>query len=133
MKVGTIKETKIEEYRVGLTPSGVHALAQAGHEVFVEGGAGVGSGFSDERYAAAGATLCDTPQAVAGAVDLLVKVKEPQEPEFPLLRRGLLLFTYLHLAPLPGLTQALLESGTNSILGRAAKRRQGERLTLSLP
>ncbi len=132
MKVGTIKETKIEEYRVGLTPSGVHALAQAGHDVLVERGAGIGSGFSDERYAAAGAKLCDTPGAVASAVDLLVKVKEPQEPEFALLRRGLLLFTYLHLAPLPGLTQALLESGTNSIAYETVRRPDGS-LPLLIP
>ncbi len=132
MKVGTIKETKIEEYRVGLTPSGVHALAQAGHDVFVERGAGIGSGFGDERYAAAGAKLCDTPEAVASAVDLLVKVKEPQEPEFALLRRGLLLFTYLHLAPLPGLTQALLESGTNSIAYETVRRPDGS-LPLLIP
>src|SRR2546422_7737894 len=96
MNVGTIKETKNEEYRVGLTPAGVRALAQGGHSVFVERDAGTGAGFSDELYAAAGATLCETPQEVASAVDLLIKVKEPLAPEFALLRPSLIVFTYLH-------------------------------------
>ncbi len=125
MKVGTIKETKVEEYRVGLTPSGVKALAQAGHAVFVERGAGEGAGFSDEQYAAAGAALCSTPREVGATVDLLVKVKEPLEPEFALLRPDLILFTYLHLAPAPALTQALLESGTQSIAYETVRRSDG--------
>ncbi len=132
MKVGTIKETKNEEYRVGLTPAGMQALAQAGHDVFVERGAGVGAGFSDEHYAAVGAKLCDTPQEAASSVDLLVKVKEPLEAEFALLRPGLLLFTYLHLAPLPELTLALLESRTNSIAYELVRRPDGS-LPLLIP
>jgi len=132
MKVGTIKETKIEEYRVGLTPGGVKALAQTGHEVFVEQGAGEGSGFSDSHYDAAGATVCRSADAVAAAVDLLVKVKEPLEPEFSLLRPGLILFTYLHLAPLPELTRALLESKTNSIAYETVRRVDGS-LPLLVP
>jgi alanine dehydrogenase len=115
MRAGTIRETKTEEYRVGLTPIGVHALVDAGHEVLVERGAGVGSGFPDAAYEAAGAELCDSAAEVATGVDLLVKVKEILPPEFPLLRPGLLLFTYLHLAPEPALTKALLESRTNAI------------------
>src|SRR2546426_307572 len=99
MKVGTIKETKIEEYRVGLTPSGVRALAHASHNVFVEQGAGEGSGFGDSQYEDAGATVCPSAGAVAAAGDLLVKVKETLEPEFSLLRPGLIPFTYLYLAP----------------------------------
>jgi len=132
MNVGTIKETKVEEYRVGLTPAGVGALAQAGHAVFVERGAGEGSGFSDEQYAAAGAALCSTASEVAAGVDLLVKVKEPLEPEFALLRPGLLLFTYLHLAPLPALTRALLDSQTNSIAYETVRRPDGS-LPLLIP
>jgi len=132
MKVGTIKETKIEEYRVGLTPSGVKALAQAGHEVFVERDAGEGSGFSDGQYEAARATVCPSAAAVASVVDLLVKVKEPLEPEFALLRPGLILFTYLHLAPLPELTRALLESKTNSIAYETVRRPDGS-LPLLVP
>src|SRR5438093_11160290 len=125
MKVGTIKETKIEEYRVGLTPSGVRALAHASHNVFVEQGGGGGSGFSDRQYENAGATVCPTAAAVAADVDLLVKVKEPLEPEFSLLRPGLILFTYLHLAPLPKLTRALLDSRTDSIAYETVRRVDG--------
>ncbi len=132
MKVGTIKETKIEEYRVGLTPSGVRALAHASHNVFVEQGAGEGSGFGDSQYEDAGATVCPSAGAVAAAVDLLVKVKEPLEPEFSLLRPGLILFTYLHLAPLPELTRALLESRTNSIAYETVRRPDGS-LPLLVP
>jgi alanine dehydrogenase len=132
MKVGTIKETKIEEYRVGLTPSGVRALADAGHEIFVEHGAGQGSGFSDSHFEHAGAILCPSAGAVAAAVDLLVKVKEPLEPEFSLLRPGLILFTYLHLAPLPELTRALLESKTHSIAYETVRRPDGS-LPLLVP
>jgi alanine dehydrogenase len=117
---------------VGLTPSGVKALAQAGHGVLVERNAGDGSGFSDEQYADAGATLCATPQEVAAAVDLLIKVKEPLEPEFALMRPGLILFTYLHLAPLPELTRALLDSRTNAIAYELVRRPDGS-LPLLIP
>jgi alanine dehydrogenase len=132
MKVGTITETKVEEYRVGLTPSGAKALTQAGHDVFVERGAGEGSGFSDAQYTDAGATLSSTPQEVAATVDLLVKVKEPLEAEFSLLRPGLILFTYLHLAPLPNLTRALIESRTNAIAYETIRRPDGS-LPLLIP
>ncbi|MDO8616147.1 MAG: alanine dehydrogenase [Dehalococcoidia bacterium] len=132
MKVGTIKETKIEEYRVGLTPAGVQALAQAGHDVLVERDAGTAAGYSDDQYAAAGAQLCATAQEVAAAVGLLVKVKEPLAAEFPLLRPGLLLFTYLHLAPAPELTQALLASRTNAIAYETVRKADGS-LPLLIP
>ncbi len=115
MRIGTIKETKVEEYRVGLSAAGVQALVGAGHEVLVERGAGEGSGFTDADYEAAGAQVREGPADVAAGVDLLVKVKEVLPAEFSLLRPGLLLFTYLHLAPLPELTRELMSSGTNSI------------------
>ena len=115
MDVGVLKETKVEEYRVGLTPTGVRALLEAEHRVFVERGAGEGSGFSDDAYAAAGATLLDSPEEIAEACDLLVKVKEPLPSEYSLLRPGLILFTFLHLAPEPELTHALLSSRVTSI------------------
>jgi len=115
MIVGTIRETKIEEHRVGLTPLGVSALTQAGHTVLVERAAGEGSGFSDDQYGQAGATLLNTPQEVAAGCDLLVKVKEPTPAEYALLRPGLILFTYLHLAALPELTKRLLDSGVTAI------------------
>lgn len=132
VKVGTVKETKVEEYRVGLTPSGVHALVDAGHWVFVERGAGEGAGYSDEQYASTGATLCGTAAEVAGSVDLLVKVKEPQPAEYALLRPGLILFTYLHLAPDPELTRAVLQSRVNAIAYETVRRADGS-LPLLIP
>lgn len=132
MKVGTIRETKNEEFRVGLTPTGARALAEAGHEVFVERDAGAGSGFPDAQYEAGGARLCATPAEVAAAVDLLVKVKEPLYGEYPLLRPGLILFTYLHLAPVPELVQALLDSRTNGIAYETVRRPDGS-LPLLIP
>ncbi len=132
MRVGTIKETKIEEYRVGLTPTGVRALVHEGHTVCVERGAGAGSGFSDEMYRAAGAELRDSAREVVALVEMLIKVKEPLEPEYPLLRRGLILFTYLHLAPAPQLVKALLDSGTNGIAYETVRRPDGN-LPLLIP
>jgi alanine dehydrogenase len=132
VKVGTIKETKVEEYRVGLTPAGVHALVDAGHEVLVERGAGEGAGYSDEQYASVGATLCDTAADVATSVDLLVKVKEPLPPEYGLLRPGMILFTYLHLAPDPELTRAVLKSRVNAIAYETVRRADGS-LPLLIP
>lgn len=132
MRVGTIRETKVEEYRVGLTPAGAEALAGAGHEVLVERGAGEGSGFADADYEAAGAKVRDGPADVAANVDLLVKVKEILPPEFPLLRPGLLLFTYLHLAPAPELTRELMSSRTNAIAYELVRPADG-RLPLLIP
>jgi len=132
MNVGTIKETKVEEYRVGLTPAGVGALVQRGHTAIVERGAGQGSGFSDDEYRRAGATLVDTPQEVARQCDLLVKVKELLPPEFGLLRPELILFTYLHLAALPDLTKALLSSGATAIAYETMQKPDGS-LPLLIP
>ena len=125
MNVGTIKETKVEEYRVGLTPIGVGALVHSGHTAIVERGAGQGSGFSDDEYRRAGATLVGTPQEVAGQCDLLVKVKELLPPEFGLLRPELILFTYLHLAALPDFTKALLTSGATAIAYETVQKPDG--------
>lgn len=113
--VGIVRERKVEEGRVALTPQAVRALTEAGHRVLVERGAGLGAGYPDEEYDRAGAVLLGTPEEVAGSCQLLVKVKEPQPEEYRLLRPGLVLFCYLHLAPQPGLTQALLESRTIAI------------------
>jgi alanine dehydrogenase len=109
VRIGIPREIKNHEYRVGMVPAGVHALVAAGHEALVERGAGVGSGFEDEAYRAAGARIVATAAEVWGAADMIVKVKEPIAPEYGLLRRGQLLFTYLHLAPLPELTRVLLD------------------------
>ncbi|MPZ48254.1 MAG: alanine dehydrogenase [Dehalococcoidia bacterium] len=115
MIVGTVREVKAEEYRVGLTPEGARDLTRLGHRVLVETKAGEGSGFPDEAYAASGAEIAATASEVWPAVELLVKVKEPQPEEFGLMRPGLTLFTYLHLAALPDVTAALLRAGTDSI------------------
>ena len=114
MTIGVPKEVKDHETRVGLVPSGVTALREAGHEVLVETHAGEGSTLSDEEYVHAGATIVSYPSDVWKA-DLVVKVKEPQPSEYLFFRQGLTLFTYLHLAPLPALTDQLLSSGVNGI------------------
>jgi alanine dehydrogenase len=111
MIVGTVRELKTAEYRVGLTPEGADTLTRAGHHVLVEAGAGVGSGFDDEAYRRAGAELVPDSADVWRRSELLVKVKEPQESEFGRLHSNLILFTYLHLAALPEATRALLDSG----------------------
>jgi alanine dehydrogenase len=107
--VGLPKEIKDNEYRVGLTPAGVRALTDAGHKVVVERDAGAGSGFENELYERAGATLLDSPDEVWAQGEMIVKVKEPIAPEYPRMREGQLLFTYLHLAPDRELTRQLLE------------------------
>jgi alanine dehydrogenase len=109
MVVGTVKEIKDNEYRVGLVPGGVKTLADSGQKVLVETRAGDGSGISDEEYRQAGAEIVGAAAEVWKQADILVKVKEPIEPEYGLMREGQILFTYLHLAPLPKLTRALLE------------------------
>jgi len=113
--IGAPKEVKDHESRVGLVPAGVDALVEAGHQVIVESGAGRGSSISDREYAEAGARILPTAAEVWSQADLIVKVKEPQPSEFRFLRPDLVLFTYLHLAPLPELTQALLDAGTNAV------------------
>ena len=110
MKVGVVKEIKPDEYRVALTPAGARELVAQGHEVLVEAGAGDGSSFPDATYQAVGTTL-GSAEDVWGEADLLLKVKEPLPAEFPLVREGLVLFTYLHLAANEELTRALAESG----------------------
>jgi alanine dehydrogenase len=110
MKVGVVKEVKSDEYRVALTPAGARELVRLGHDVLVEAAAGEGSSFSDEAYRAVGATLGSGDEIWADA-ELLLKVKEPLPSEYPLLREGLVLFTYLHLAANEELTRALAESG----------------------
>jgi alanine dehydrogenase len=109
MIVGVPKEIKTEENRVGVTPTGVAAFVARGHTVLVEKAAGAGSGFIDRSYESAGATLVDSAKEVWEQADLIMKVKEPQESEYPLMRRGLILFTYLHLAASESVTRALLD------------------------
>jgi alanine dehydrogenase len=115
MRVGVPKEIKTHEYRVGLVPASVRELVHHGHEVIVESGAGAGIGFFDGDYQRAGAKLADTPAEVFAAADLVVKVKEPQPSELPLLRQGQTLFTYLHLAAEPDQTAGLVACGCTAI------------------
>jgi alanine dehydrogenase len=115
MRVGVPTEVKNNENRVALTPAGVFELTKRGHDVVVQAGAGLGAGVSDEQYTTAGATLLATAEEVWGTADLLLKVKEPIAQEYPLMREGQVLFTYLHLAASRPCTDALLASGTTSI------------------
>jgi alanine dehydrogenase len=129
MKIGLPKEIKDNEYRVGLTPAGVRAFTDAGHNVFVEKSAGEGSGFANELYEKAGATMLETADDVWGEGDMIVKVKEPVAPEYARMRENQLLFTYLHLAPEPELTKQLLE---RKVSGVAYETITDERGTLPL-
>jgi alanine dehydrogenase len=115
MIIGVPKEIKDHETRVGLVPSGVTALREAGHEVLVETHAGEGSSITDREYLQAGAAILQTAGEVWNKAGLVVKVKEPQAAEYPFFRPGLTLFTYLHLAPLPELTDQLLATKVNGV------------------
>ncbi|MET7335252.1 alanine dehydrogenase [Nonomuraea sp. NPDC005650] len=115
MKVGVPKELKNSEYRVALTPAGVHEFARHGHRVFVEEGAGVGSSIPDDDFAAAGAVMVPDADEVWAAADMIMKVKEPVPEEYHRLRKGQVLFTYLHLAASRSCTQALLDSGCTAV------------------
>ncbi len=115
VKVGIPREVKNNEFRVAITPAGVHELVRNGHEVFVEQGAGLGSSITDEEYIAAGAGILATADEVWATADLLLKVKEPIAEEYHRLRKDQTLFTYLHLAASRACTDALLESGTTAI------------------
>lgn len=115
MIIGVPKEIKDHEARVGLVPSGAKALREAGHQVLVEDGAGEGSSLPNKEYVEAGAVIVPTAMEVWSRSELVVKVKEPQPSEYAFLRPGLLLFTYLHLAPLPELTDHLVKARVNSV------------------
>jgi alanine dehydrogenase len=125
MIVGLPKEIKDNEYRVGLTPAGVRALTDAGHKVVVERSAGDGSGFADNLYQRAGAAILETPDDVWQQGEMIVKVKEPIAPEYPRMREGQLLFTYLHLAPDNELTKQLLERKVTGIAYETITDRRG--------
>ena len=115
MIVGVPKEIKEQEQRVALLPSGTTQLTKHGHSVLVEKNAGLGSGYPDEDYVKAGAEIVEQAKDVFARADMIVKVKEPLKAEFPLLRRGQILFTYLHLAASKSLTEALLKSGVTGV------------------
>ncbi len=132
MKIGLPKEIKDNEYRVGLTPAGVHALVQAGHEVFVQKTAGEGSGFADDQYVGAGGKLVETADDAWGEGDMVVKVKEPIAPEYARMRENQLLFTYLHLAPEFELTKQMMERKVTGVAYETITDKQG-RLPLLTP
>lgn len=132
MIVGVPREIKRDEYRVALLPVGVEELRHRGHQVLVERGAGLGSGMTDEEYAAQGAELVDTAEEVFQRADLIVKVKEPQETEWPLLRAGQTVFTYFHFAADRSLTEAVINSGCTAVAYETLRDEHG-RLPLLTP
>lgn len=115
MKVGCVKEIKTMEFRVGMTPDNAKEYAEHGHEVYVESGAGEGSAYADADYAAAGARVLDRAADVWAACDMIVKVKEPLAEEYPLMRPGQILYTYLHLVANEELTRALMDCGVRGV------------------
>ncbi len=125
MIIGLPKEIKDNEYRVGLTPAGVRALTDANHRVVVETNAGAGSGFEDSLYQRAGATILNSADEVWGEGEMIVKVKEPIEPEYPRMRESQLLFTYLHLAPDVELTNQLLKRKVTGVAYETITDRRG--------
>jgi alanine dehydrogenase len=132
MKVGVPTEVKVDEYRVALTPAGVRELTDAGHEVFVQSGAGEGSAISDEQYVAQGARIVPDAPSLFGEAELIVKVKEPQPPEVAMLEPRHTLFTYLHLAADAELTRGLMSSGATCIAYETVEDGRG-RLPLLAP
>ncbi len=125
MIIGTTKELKNHEYRVGLTPDNVQFYVSKGHTVYVEKGAGIGAGFSDEEYRNAGAIIADTAKQVYDTVEMLVKVKEPEACEYDMLRNGQILYTYLHLAANPELAKVLMEKHVKAVAFETITDEQG--------
>ncbi|MFO8044025.1 MAG: alanine dehydrogenase, partial [Alkalispirochaeta sp.] len=115
MQIGSVKEIKRHEYRVGLTPSCVRAYVSAGHTVRVQKASGIDAGYEDEEYVQSGAIMCDTAEEIWKSSDMLIKVKEPQPEEYPLMQKGQILYTYLHLAAEEELTKAMIERGIKGV------------------
>jgi alanine dehydrogenase len=126
MRIGVPKEIKTNENRVALVPAGTEALVAAGHQVFVEQGAGVGSGFADQAYVAAGAGILGTADEVWAGADMIMKVKEPIEAEWPRMRRGQVIYTYFHFAADERLTNAVLASGAVAVAYETVQLPNGE-------
>ena len=125
MRVGCVKEIKNNEFRVGVTPDGTKEYRAHGHEVYIEKGAGVGAGFSDDDYAKCGARIVDDAKDVWADCDMIIKVKEPLESEYLLMRDGQIVYTYLHLAANRELTEAMLRSGCKGVAYETLKDRAG--------
>lgn len=132
MIVGVPREIKSDEYRVSMLPVGVEMMTRAGHKVIVEAGAGQGSGYEDDAYAAAGATIVATHEEVFAQADMIVKVKEPLGPELGLLRKGQIVFTYFHFAADRHLTEACMKAGITALAYETLTDKQG-RLPLLTP
>lgn len=132
MIIGVPKEIKNNENRVAVTPSGVKELTGKGHTVYVQSTAGIGSGFSDSDYVAAGARMLDTIDEVYSVAEMIVKVKEPIAEEYKLVRKGQIVFTYFHFACDRALTEAMLDSGAVCIAYETVRDREG-RLPLLIP
>ncbi|MBD2166797.1 alanine dehydrogenase [Calothrix membranacea FACHB-236] len=132
MEIGVPKETKDQEFRVGLSPSSVRVLRENGHQIFVQTQAGTGAGFTDDEYSSAGAEIVPTPEAVWNR-ELVVKVKEPLEAEYKFLQKGQILFTYLHLAADRKLTESLIDCGTCAIAYETVEQPGANKLPLLSP
>jgi len=126
MVIGVPKEVKREEYRVALTPAGVESLAQAGHAVLIEGGAGLASGFTDDFYQGAGAEIVSGADEIWSRAEMILKVKEPVAEEWPRMRRGQVIFTYFHFAASEALTRAVMDSGAVAIAYETVELPNGE-------
>lgn len=132
MKIGVPKEIKQSENRVALTPSGVTALVRHGHQVYIQSSAGEGTGFHDDLYADAGATILPTIEDVYATGDMIIKVKEPIEKEYNLVRKGQILYTYFHFASHQPLTEAMVKSGAICIAYETVQNADGS-LPLLVP
>ena len=126
MQIGVPREIKQDEYRVGMIPAGMEELTRAGHRVVIETGAGLGSGITDKHYTEAGAQIAASAAVVYGQADLIVKVKEPQAKEWPLLRSGQMVFTYFHFAASEDLTRNVLATGITAIAYETLRGRKGD-------
>jgi alanine dehydrogenase len=125
MIIGVPKEIINSENRVGMTPAGVYTLTQQGHKVMIQANAGVGSGFTDEEYTKVGAIITETPKELYQSSDMIVKVKEPQDNEVDMMKKGQLLFTYLHLAAAPELTKRLMDKKITAIAYETVQLKDG--------
>ncbi len=123
MIVGVPREVKPDEYRVAMLPVGVEELVRRGHRVLIEAGAGLGSGLPDQDYAEVGAELVADREAIFAQAEMIVKVKEPQPDEWPLIRPGQIVFTYFHFAAEPELTEAMLATGATCVAYETLARR----------
>ena len=133
MIIGVAKEIKNNENRIGLTPAGAESLVKAGHKVFIETGGGLGSGFSDENYKSVGAEIISDKKKIFDESEMIIKVKEPLKSEYELFHENQILFTYLHLAPEPELTDALLRKKVVGIAYETVVGRDGKTLPLLAP